>query len=382
MNKGVKDWVRTKFWPKAYIEHDPSIRKVEISRFIAEKGLIPKQKAFVNWEPSEPRSVCSDIEDQDNHFRTILSLRIQGSFLETLKFTIDNENQELCSTLINSPQELPLESLFDHDIFEATCQRVATRKEPTIIRDILPLIAPPAEIHAFHTPQFQYLIESVNERWGNSQPIIHSYPKPTYSVGFKRQAFTEEQLDTIAPIVGDFIGEDQSLFMATSEIYFPFFTCEVTTKSLQHADCLNIHSMTLAVRAVVELFRLINRESELHLQILAFSISHDHEKVHIYGHYPVIDKTETTYYRHLIRKYYFTDLDGGERWFAYRFTLNVYDIWAPMHLKRIYSAIDQIRIQPELLSAQLNTDSAFSKNENPITGTLSSASVMKRKRVS
>lgn len=82
------------------------------------------------------------------------------------------------------------------------------------------MIAPAAEIHALHTPQLPYLIESVNERWGNSQPIIHSCPKPTYSVGFKRQAFTEEQLDTIAPIVGDFIGEDQSLFMATSETYF------------------------------------------------------------------------------------------------------------------------------------------------------------------
>lgn len=401
MNKGVEYWVRTGFWPKAYIEQDPGIRKIEISRFLAMKGLLPKHKALVSWEPSEPRSVRSDIEDQDNHFTTILSLKRQGSFMGTLKFTIDNENQKLCSTLINSPQELPRESLFDHDIFQETCQRVASRKKPTIIRDILPLIAPPAEIHALHTPQFQCLIESVNETWGNSQPIIHSYPKPTYSVGFRREAFTEEQLDIIAPIVGDFIGEDQSLFMATSEIYFPFFTCEVSTKGLQHADCQNIHSMTLAVRAIVELFRLIDRESELHLQILAFSISHNHEEVRIYGHYPVINKAtaKTTYYRHLIRKYYFTNLDGGEKWFAYRFTLNVYDIWAPMHLKRICSAINQIRIQPELedlsslpeielsqelennQSAQLNTDSASSKNENSITDTSSSAPIMKRKRV-
>lgn len=64
--------------------------------------------------------------------------------------------------------------------------------------------------------------------------------------------------------------------MATFEIYFPFFTCEVTTNGLQYADCQNIHSMALAVRAIVELFRLINRESEIHLQILAFSMSYDH----------------------------------------------------------------------------------------------------------
>jgi hypothetical protein len=40
--------------------------------------------------------------------------------------------------------------------------------------------------------------------------------------------------------------------------------------------------MTLAVRGVVELFRLVKREKELHREILAFSISHDHRTVRIY----------------------------------------------------------------------------------------------------
>lgn len=60
------------------------------------------------------------------------------------------------------------------------------------MRDILPLIAPPAEIHALRTPQLQYLIESVDEVWCNSQPIIHSYPQPSHSVDFRREAFTEK----------------------------------------------------------------------------------------------------------------------------------------------------------------------------------------------
>jgi hypothetical protein len=34
--------------------------------------------------------------------------------------------------------------------------------------------------------------------------------------------------------------------------------------------------MTLAVRGVVELFRLVRREKELHQEILFFSISHNH----------------------------------------------------------------------------------------------------------
>lgn len=100
--------------------------------------------------------------------------------------------------------------------------------------------------------------------------------------------------------------------------------------------------MTLALRGTVELFRLVKHEKELHREILAFSISHDHETIRIYGHYPVIDGNKTTFYRHPIRKFDFTELGGKEKWTAYRFTKNVYDIWMPTHLKRIYLVIDDL----------------------------------------
>ena len=38
----------------------------------------------------------------------------------------------------------------------------------------------------------------------------------------------------------------------------------------------------------------------------------------------------------------FTDLDGREKWTAYRFTKNVYDVWMPAHFRMICSAIDQL----------------------------------------
>jgi hypothetical protein len=51
--------------------------------------------------------------------------------------------------------------------------------------------------------------------------------------------------------------------------------------------------------------------------------------VRIYGHYPVINGKDTTYYRHPIHKFDFTALDGKEKWTAYKFTKNVYDICFP-----------------------------------------------------
>jgi hypothetical protein len=64
--------------------------------------------------------------------------------------------------------------------------------------------------------------------------------------------------------------------------------------------------------------------------------------VRIYGHYPIIDGNKTTFYRHPIHHFSFIALDGKEKWTAYKFTKNVYDIWMPTHLKRICSVIDKL----------------------------------------
>ena len=62
----------------------------------------------------------------------------------------------------------------------------------------------------------------------------------------------------------------------------------------------------------------------------------------IYGHYPIIEGKDTTYYRHPIHTFDFTALDGKEKWTAYKFTKNVYDTWMPKHLDRIRSVIDDL----------------------------------------
>jgi hypothetical protein len=46
-------------------------------------------------------------------------------------------------------------------------------------------------------------------------------------VGFKREAFTKEQLDKLAPFISNFISGDQSYFIAIYYMYFLFLTCEV-----------------------------------------------------------------------------------------------------------------------------------------------------------
>ncbi|KAK4647084.1 uncharacterized protein QC761_0025640 [Podospora bellae-mahoneyi] len=197
---------------------------------------------------------------------------------------IIDESKTLCRTLLETTQAQPQDCLFRSDVFESTCRMVKDRNQARVIRDIAPLIVPPAEIfYIYGAGHLKHLIESVNEGWNNSIPLTSTRPQPDYSVGFRRNAFTENQLAKLSPFIDDFIAGDQSFFMATCYMYFPFLTGEVKcgAAALDIADRQNAHSMTLAVRGIVELFRAVEREDEVNRKILAFSVSHNHQSVRI-----------------------------------------------------------------------------------------------------
>ncbi|EAA27880.3 hypothetical protein GE21DRAFT_9475 [Neurospora crassa] len=297
--------------------------------------------ASSEWRPREEKSAPY----RSVQYQSVLETK--GSYMKTSPLGITDESRNLCRTLLDTEQPAPKNTLFDDDIFESVCESLANKNEATVFLDILRLIVPSAvhyALRAKHLEHLNYLTESVNEGWNRCFPLTGIRPQPDYSVGFQRDAFTQDQIDKLMPFTGD-MGY-RSLFKATYHMYFPFLTCEMKcgAAALDIADRQNAHSMTLAVRAIVELFRIVKREDEVNRQILAFSVSHDHQSVRIYGHYPVITDKDTKYYRHPIRKFDFTDLDGKEKWTAYRFIKNVYDIWVPDQFKRICSAIDQLLV--------------------------------------
>lgn len=110
------------------------------------------------------------------------------------------------------------------------------------------------------------------------------------------------------------------------------------------AEKQNAHSMTMAVRGIVELFKLVNREDELHRKILAFSISHDAKIVRIHGHYALIKDHAAKFYCHPIHEFSLTAQNGKDKWTAYQFTKNVYFEFMPTLHALICSAIDQISL--------------------------------------
>ena len=349
----IGHWRKEGHWPKQYFERDSSMDPL-LARKKSSSSLRRKQSDAGSVAPSsttpsdqKPREEKS-APYRDARYATVLETK--GIFMKEDKEGPKKDSKDLCRYLLEEDQDTPEVSRFSNNVFKLTCQRIQNRNEAKVIQDIARLIVPSAEELAdFGAEQLECLVESVNEGWNNSIPVTGTRPQPDYSVGFNRTAFTKDQLDKLQPFIGDFLGGDLSFFMGTFYIYFPFLTCEVKcgAQALDIADRQNAHSMTLAVRAVVEIFRRVKREKEIDREILAFSVCHDYSSVRIYGHYPVIKEKETKYYRYPIHKFDFTALEGKEKWTAYKFIKNLYDTWMPDHFKRLCSVIDELQSEPD-----------------------------------
>ena len=343
----IKYWSQHGSWPEEYFEQTSNMSNI-LARITSRPSLsrrgsdVGSVGTGSNTPSGEKQREAKSADYKDQRYETLLATK--GSFMDVSRLGITSESKNMCEALLREAQDVPRDSLFRDDLFESTMRKMRTRNETRVIRDVSLLIVPSAEISAtYGADSLDCLIESVNEGWNDSIPVTKTRPQPDYAVGFRREAFTEDQLRRLEPFVGEVTdSRNESYFMATYYMYFPFLTCEVKcgAAALDIADRQNAHSMTLAVRAVVELFRYVGREKELHREILAFSISHDHRAVRIYGHYAEIEGKTQKYYRHPIREFSFTELEGREKWTAYKFTKNIYEKWMPKHFDRICSAID------------------------------------------
>ncbi|ROW15580.1 hypothetical protein VPNG_02109 [Cytospora leucostoma] len=346
----IGHWAREGSWPRQYfqqgstIEHFLARKKPPSS--ISSEQYGPHTAGSITPSDQRPRGEKA-LPYRDHRYPVLLETK--GSFMHESELGLTEESKELCQHLLENPQEPPRDSLFRDDLFATTCRQVAKRNKARILRDITPLIVPSAEtLCTYGSSALGCLIEGLAEPWENSIPLTAGTPpRPDYAVGFRRQAFTDDQLDKLSPFIGDFLAGDRSLFMATYTMYFPFLACEVPRgggeEDLEVADRRNAHAMTLAARAVADLFRLVGRGGEVDRRVLGFSVSHDGSMVRICAHYPVMTTGgKTKYYRHTVRTLDFTGADGRDRWVAYRFTRNLYERWVPEHFGMVCSAIDQI----------------------------------------
>lgn len=233
-----------------------------------------------------------------------------------LHLRVPETDKALCQKLLEQEQPIPKDSLFNDDLFGYTCEDIANRNKARVIQDISRLIVPaPEELFRRGAKNLKHLIETVNENWIKSIPLVKGpRPQPDFAVGLKYTAFTPDQLKKLQPSIGDW--QTKSRLMATAEVYFPFLTAEVIcgNEALEIADKQNAHSAAVAANAIVELYRLVSRQDELHRKILNLSISHNRREVRIYGYYALMEGKQTHFYREPVDSLSLTRKDGQDRW--------------------------------------------------------------------
>ncbi|KAF7855426.1 hypothetical protein EAF04_010169 [Stromatinia cepivora] len=315
-------------------------------RFLAEKKAVQRKRSSSSIASSSQGSQGYP-EYHDALYTT--KLEANGSFMKEYRGELPEEakkfNDEI-RRMLEREQPVPKDSLFSDDYFEDTMDLIQDRNEAFIIKTISDVMIPHVGAMtikgASHLDPF---IQSFDEGWNNCKKITQTHPKPDSAIGFKETALSAKQTEKIQPYLGDL--DAKSDFKATFYMLFAFLTYEVNPGNigLDIADRQNAHSMTIAVRALVALFRLMGREQELYGKILTISISFDHRTVRIYGYLPIIKGQNTEVWREDIDAFDFRTREGQYKWKCYQYSMNTLDIGRQL-LHRIRSAIDDWEPDP------------------------------------
>ena len=359
----IEFWNENKTWPTQKQESTMDRFWQLADDDLASKRSLGRKRsnASLSSETTPTQITCSMSREQKcAPYKNVAfenQLRDHGSLLFESELGITAESKELCRQLLHKPRSVPQHTPFsDDESFEKTCRRITNENETKVIHRISEFIVPSAETLAdTGADHLTHIRETANACWVNYKPFIYPpasgsgsrsgpRPQPDFGFGFDRYAFSAEQLQKLQPFLGDPL-TDFSLFAATSQMYFPFLTCEVKCGDggLTVADRQNAYAQSIILRGLYRLFRLVAREKELHRTIIGFSISHNAKDVRLWGHYPVIKGENVKFYRHPISEFIFKPTDEGDlRWKSYKFVRNIYDLWLPGHFKLICSVIDML----------------------------------------
>ncbi|KAL9075415.1 MAG: hypothetical protein Q9157_004040, partial [Trypethelium eluteriae] len=143
-------------------------------------------------------------------------LQERGSFIDDHDKGITKQSEELLAKLLKTPRKPPENTLFSDDIlFKKTCKSLRGENETKVILRVTELIFPSAEVLADRgAKHLKILRETTNAGWINAIPFFGPCPQPDFGLGFKREAFNQEQLQRLRAFIGNKL-EDCSYIAAT-----------------------------------------------------------------------------------------------------------------------------------------------------------------------
>ncbi|KAK0258354.1 hypothetical protein LTR91_026232 [Friedmanniomyces endolithicus] len=226
----------------------------------------------------------------------------------TTKDLLTAESKDLCQVLLGLDELAPAYNSCSEKMYIEIFQRASKCNEERVRRDLTPHIVPSAEL--LYLVDGETTLENVREElsgdWTKCSLLGGTQPGPDYAYGLSSATFTGEERAKMENYTNINIPTK-----FTESMCFPFLLCEAKCgkKNVNDADRQDVHSASIAVNAIIQLCRTAGGDSAQSLSghILVFSVSHDNERVKIYGHFPIIRDGRITFHRYYVHDY---SLDG------------------------------------------------------------------------
>ncbi|KAK5936608.1 hypothetical protein PMZ80_011136 [Knufia obscura] len=271
---------------------------------------------------------------------------------------VQEESKSYCKRLLQSTYPEPQYTAFPLSKFLSVWQRVQNRNEARICRDLTPLLVPSPELLSICGQQeLEHIVEDIDTEWVRCKTLGGPRPKPDLAIGIAASAFGEEEL---AKLQNHTAFERATLF--TDNLYFPFLLCEA--KSVDVGI-----SSSMAVNAIVQLCRAADEAQVVDLsgRILAFSVSHDNERVKLYRHFVIIDGEKMAFYRYPIASFVSNFEEGQGRKRTHDLVREVYHTFYPAHMKRVHDALAAMEDPRNLsMTSSVDMEEAGSQELDPL----------------
>ena len=280
---------------------------------------------------------------------------------------VSEDSKQLCRQLLQAEHDAPLHTSYPLTEFLSVWDQIRTRNESKIFRDLTPLLMPSPELlFACGLAEVEHVKDELSVEWTKSKTMGGPKPKPDSATGIAGSAFGVEEIAKLQNYTA--FGRPT---MFTDQIYFPFLLCEAKcgNEGLDRADRQNMHSSSIAVDAIVQLYRALGseREAELSGEILVFSISHNHDSVKMYGHFAILHGGRASYYRYHITTFVLGLEEGGWKR-VYDYTRELYRFFYPQYLKRLQHALAEMKMPSRVsISQAIDAAAALAGAEESMT---------------
>ncbi|KAF3407779.1 hypothetical protein DPV78_000447 [Talaromyces pinophilus] len=264
-------------------------------------------------------------------------LETKGCFMRRSSAGPIPEDIAFCERLLQQPTETPHGTLFNDEYVQDFHDSLQNRSQARLLVDLHPLLIPSAENQFIQGKEYlKNVIDGYNDPWVKTEPIYGPKPQLDHARGLKWSTFSESQRRKLG------IKPDaKSLYAVRDDMYFPYLTAEIKcgNQALEFADRPNMHSMCIALRAIVSLSQVAGCPEKVHRRILGFSISHELNSLGIYAYYPEVDDGKTSYFRWPVAQF---NIWKEDKWACYRFVENLDREFLPLHTDRLMQFLEDV----------------------------------------